>query len=225
MRDLVIIIPVLGRPHSVAPLWETWQATTDSAHMVMAVDEDDPTLEDYRAATASTNIELRVGPSEWTAPKLNSVVREYQGRYRYIGFWGDDNRPRTPGWDTTFTTELSRLGTGLVYANDLLQGENLPCSVAMTSDIPHTLGYMAFPGALHLCIDVAWKAWGQGLDRLTYLPDVVVEHLHAANGKAPVDDTYRKGNSEERVREDSAAYYTYRDNQLPADLESLRSLL
>lgn len=225
MSDILIIVPVRGRPHSVAPLWETWLATTDNADLLLAADEDDPTLEQYREAVAETEITLRVGPREWTAPKSNTVAAEHWDRYPMIGFWGDDNRPRTRHWDTRLTDELRRMGTGLAYANDLLQREKLPCSVVMTSNIPRTLGYMAFPGTLHLCIDVAWKDWGEGIGRLSYLDDVVIEHMHPANGKAAMDAIYAAGNSPERVEKDSAAYYRYREGRLIDDVAKLRSLL
>jgi hypothetical protein len=99
-------------------------------------------------------------------------------------------------------------------------------AVAMTSDIVSTLGYMAPPAMVHLCVDLVWLDWGRGMGRITYLDDMVIEHLHPAAGKAELDAGYEEVNSEQQVSSDSAAYYDYRDNGgLEADLEKLRKLV
>jgi hypothetical protein len=137
---------------------------------------------------------------------------------------GDDHRPRTVGWDQRFCECLSG-GTGIVYGNDLLQSEAMATAVAMTSNIVTALGYMAPTEMKHLCVDVVWKDWGVAIDRLTYLPDVVLEHLHPANGKAPMDAGYVDANSTERVQEDNAAYHRYRTGRFDADVVKLKALL
>jgi hypothetical protein len=79
---------------------------------------------------------------------------------------------------------------------------------------------------VHLCLDLVWVDWGKGMGRITYLDDMVIEHLHPANGKAAVDQGYEEANSPEQVSTDSAAYYDYRDNGgLEADLGKLRKLV
>ena len=225
MSDMLVIVPVLRRPHVVIPFWETWKSQTVDCDIVMAIDENDPTLDEYLEVIPQTGISLRIGEPLWTAPKLNQVVAENVDKYSYIGFWGDDNRPRTYGWDQRFRAELERMGTGMVYANDLLQYGKIPCSVVMTSDIPRTLGYMAFPGAKHLFIDMAWRDWGRSIDRLCYLDDVVIEHLHHTIGKSDTDETYLLGNSAERNRNDRAAYYRYKRSTLKLDIRKLEGLV
>jgi hypothetical protein len=128
-------------------------------------------------------------------------------------------------WDARIRTCLSG-GPGIVYGNDLLQGELMPTAVAMTSDIVTTLGYMAPPTMVHLCVDLVWKDWGVGMQRITYLGDMVIEHLHPAAGKAVLDAGYEECNSSEQVTADATAYYAYRDDgALSADLEKLRALV
>ncbi|MGW5641071.1 hypothetical protein, partial [Streptomyces sp. NPDC003832] len=64
-----------------------------------------------------------------------------------------------------------------------------------------------------------------GMQRITYLDDVIIEHLHPAAQKAVVDTGYVECNSPEQVASDSAAYYEYRDGGgLEADLAKLRAL-
>ena len=220
MSDLLMIVPSRGRPDSVAALAECWDATGATAGLVFAVDDDDPELDRYLEAYLEmcerfSWLELRDGPRRRLCGTLNQLAAEHAPSWRNVGFMGDDHRPSTPSWDARFVECLSGGGPGLVYGNDLLMGEAMP-----------TLGYMAPPALVHLCIDLAWKDWGEGLGRITYLPDVIIEHMHPANGKAPMDAGYEDANSPERVSADSKAYYAYRDGGgLQHDLEKLRTLL
>jgi hypothetical protein len=104
-------------------------------------------------------------------------------------------------------------------------GAKMPTAVCMTSDIPATLGYFCPPGMTHLCLDLVWKDWGEGMGRITYLDDVIIEHMHPANGKSEMDDRYAEVNSFDMVAADTKAYIEYRDGgQLAEDIERLRQL-
>src|SRR5439155_4080783 len=118
-------------------------------------------------------MEVRDGARRRLRGTLNQLAAEHAPSWRNVGFMGEDHRPSTPRWDARFVECLSGGGPGLVYGNDLLMGEAMPTAVAMTSNIVTTLGYMAPPALVHLCIDLAWKDWGEGLGRITYLPDVI----------------------------------------------------
>lgn len=232
MADLLITVPSRGRPHVIADLWASWcEMTHGVADLLIAVDEDDPALPGYleqrdMLAGQPLSPRWRIGRRLRLAGTLNAVAAEERLNYRMLGFWGDDNRPRTPGWDLRFVRALDEVGTGVVYGDDLLQREAFPTAVAMTSDIVETLGYFAAPGMVHLCIDLAWRDWGLAIDRLVYLPDVVIEHLHPAAGKAAWDSGYAEVNSPERNTDDAAGYFAYRDGgQLDADAAKLRALV
>lgn len=140
-----------------------------------------------------------------------------------IGFMGDDHRPRTKGWDAEFLTELQKMQTGIVYGNDLIQGENLPTAVAMTSDIIETLGYMVPPNMKHMWLDNYWKELGQKTGILRYRPDVIIEHLHPIAGRAPWDDGYLAVNA--LMQSDKDAWDAYVLADLEADIEKIRWIL
>src|SRR5690606_31036209 len=134
---------------------------------------------------------------------LNQQAVKNAPKYRFLGFMGDDHRPRPAAmpWDQRIRICLSG-GPGIVYGNDLLQGERMATAVAMTSDIVQTLGYMVPPTLVHLCADLVWMAWGRGMQRITYLDDMTIEHLHPAAGKASLDAVYEECNSSEQVSAD-----------------------
>lgn len=223
-----MICPTRGRPANAVDLWEAWQDTsTGAAELCFAVDVDDPKLPAYNSAFQNMTLtEIYLGPRRGMVGTLNHVAAMWASGYRYLGFLGDDHRPRTHGWDARFVEVLESNGPRIVYGDDLLQGQTMPTAVAMTSDIVATLGYMAPSTMQHLCVDVVWKDWGQQLGRLTYLSDVILEHLHPANGKAQMDAGYEAVNSSEQVERDSKAYLHYRDcGGLEADVAKLRMLL
>ena len=224
--DLLVIVPTRGRPHNAEALWQAWRDTSSgAADLLFAVDDDDPMLRHYQDVIGRMpGVLLHVGPRLRMVGTLNAVAVANASKYRFLGFLGDDHRPRSTGWDQRFCECLSG-GTGIVYGNDLLQGENMPTAVAMTSDIVTALGYMAPPSMVHLCADLCWLEWGKAIDRITYLPDVVIEHVHPALGKAPMDVGYEDANSPGRMSGDSAAYFTYMADRFHDDVAKLKALL
>lgn len=244
--DLLVIVPTRGRPVNARQLWAAWQeSVTGEADLYFAVDDDDPWLNAYEVEfNRMTDVRYSIGRRRRMVGTLNEVACAFADQYSYLGFMGDDHRPRTRGWDRRLVEALSHHQTvhawsspdalretrtpktGLAYGNDLLQGAAMPTAVAMTSDIVRALGYMAPPSMKHLCIDLVWKDWGEAIDRLTYLDDVIIEHVHPANGKAQMDTGYEEANSSEQLQNDSAAYYRYRDgNGLRDDVKKLEALL
>ncbi|MEO3856206.1 hypothetical protein [Acrocarpospora sp. B8E8] len=227
MADLLVIVPSRGRPHNIAALWdEAWLPnTTDAAHLLVAVDQDDPALFDYQDVCNERGIHWEVGGRLRLVGTLNAVARAHAPDYFALAFIGDDHRPRTARWNERIVSALREMGTGIVYGDDLVWGPDLPTAAAMTSDIVQTLGWMAPPCLEHLWVDNAWKELGQAVDRLRYLPDVVIEHMHPIVGKAAQDERYDDVNSPRVVGRDSAAYEQWKANDLPRDAEKLRALL
>lgn len=229
--DLLVIIPTRGRPQAVPELVAAWDETGATADLLFAVDTDDPELAAYKqhAATLKADPRFRFtfGKRRRLVGTLNQQAVKAAKTYRFLAFLGDDHRPRPAAmpWDARIRECLSG-GPGIVYGNDLLQGEKMATAVAMTSDIVATLSYMAPPSMVHLCVDLVWVAWGKGMGRITYLPDMVIEHLHPAASKADMDAVYEECNSEAQVSADTAAFYEYRDGGgLEADLAKLRKLV
>lgn len=224
--ELLLIVPTRGRPANTAALHRAWRDTTTAgcSDLLLAVDDDDPALGAYRAVHQTMpEVTLRTGPRLRLVGTLNAVATEQAPHYHCLGFLGDDHRPRTASFDQRLVECLT--GTGIAYGNDLLQGENMPTAVAMTSDIVQALGYFCPPSLQHLCADLVWLEWGKAIGRLTYLPDTIIEHLHPANGKAAMDPGYAEANSAEQVYRDHAAYDEYMAGQFHTDVEKLQALL
>ena len=227
MTALTILVPTRGRPANLARLQAAFVATCDEPTMLVAlVDNDDPELPGYQALANRLREEpffrMETGPRLRLGPTLNEVAPKWAARSDAVGFFGDDHLPRTAGWDGRYLAELQRLGTGLVYGNDLIQGQALPTQVAMTSDIVRATGYMVLPGAAHLWLDNAWLSLGQALDAITYLPDVIIEHLHPIAGRAPWDAGYAECNTDERSDTDRRHYEVWRTETLPLWVQQIK---
>lgn len=221
--DLLVIIPSRGRPEAIADLWECWKATADGcAQLLVCLDEDDRTQFDY---PWTDEITFTLGMRNGFAPRLSDEASHMAPHYFALASWGDDHRPRTPGWDTALVEALGALGTGFAYGDDGFQHEELPTACAMTSDIVQTLGWMTPPGLEHLFVDRFWRDAGEELDRITYLPEVSIEHMHPAAGKADWDPLWTEANAPDRYAQDGEAYEFYKLTQMDEDLDKLRVLL
>jgi hypothetical protein len=234
MADLLVIVPSRGRPDSLERVAAAWNATgafQESAGLIFAVDADDPRLPGYRAALdrlagrdRPVNL-MGCGPWQPMVPKLNAaaVLLAEQGHFA-LAFMGDDHLPRTTGWAGLYLEALRKLGTGVVYGNDLLQGERLCTEWAMTSDIVRTLGRMVPAPVEHMYCDNSVMDLASRVGCLRYLPHVVVEHCHPLAGKADWDVGYARVNRAEQFHRDEAAYHRWADHDRGLDVAVVKAL-
>jgi hypothetical protein len=227
-KPLALIVPTRSRPDNAERLF--CAALAESAFLLhddiyFVVGKEDPKLSRYLDTDYDIGYlnRIKVFPDRGLVKALNWMAPQLTSKYECLAFMGDDHLPRTEGWDAKYVNELWRLGDGFVYGDDLLQGEKIPTQVAMTSSIVETLGFFTPPGFTHLCCDLAWKDLGEGIDKITYMPEVVIEHLHPAAGKAEIDEGYRFVNSEEMVEKDTAEYFRWKAEDLPGQIAQLKN--
>lgn len=220
---LAVMVPTRSRPQNAARLEEAIYNTTRlKTKVFFIVGSEDPAMEEYLNALPAGSV--FVFPDRGLVKALNWASSFLKEDYDCLVFMGDDHIPRTAGWDERYVNELYRLGTGMVYGNDLLQGEKIPTQIAMTSDIVDAVGHFGYPGFRHLCVDLAWKDLGEAINSISYMPDVIIEHLHPAAGKANVDDGYAFVNSSDMVAHDTEAYLFWKENVLPCEVYALQGL-
>lgn len=221
MYELIAICPSRGRPQAIAELAKTFEETcTAKTKLVAAVDKSDPLADEY----STVHDAVIISDSRTMVEALNFAAKKIISDERCpfaLMFLGDDHRPRTPGWDRLYLDELHRLGTGMVYGNDLLQGANIPTQIAMTTDIVRALWYMAPPTFRHLYVDNFWLELGKRLNIITYMPDVIVEHLHPAAGKAVEDEGYRRVNAAEVDAHDREEFHKWLSNGIQSDVKKV----
>jgi len=226
MADLVVVVPSRGRPEQAHSLLVAFKATcTADTQLVFAVDDNDPTADDYPgAACVFTSPSRNMGEALHNAVAYFTDDRVIGGPPFAVGFMGDDHLPRTRGWDAAYLDALREMGIGIVFGNDLAQGAGLATQCAMTSNIIRTLGYMAPRSLVHLWFDNFWMSLGVAANCIRYLPDVVIEHRHPTVGKAAWDENYARVNSPQMHAHDEAAFAAYCRDQLSVDVAKVMAL-
>lgn len=230
MPELLTIVPSRGRPAAVTRLAQAWQTThahTD-ADLLLALDTDDPALPEYLTAVAEVGVPWlqaeMYGPWQPMVPKLNLAAKIHSNSYTALGFAGDDHLPRTPGWARLYLEELTRLRIGIVYSNDGVWQGRLSTEWAMSAAIVRRLGRMVPAHVDHLYCDNVVMELGRGADCLTYLDQVLIEHMHPSVGKATPDPGYAAVNAPDRYRADESAVIRWRRYVKPGQVAAVRVL-
>lgn len=219
---MVVLVPSRGRPHNIKRLADAWITTGAEAHLQVGVDDDDDVDAYCEALLDVGQAGVTVLPRTTMNGTLNAMAAEAAEHYEAIGFCGDDHLPRTLRWDETITDKMEL--TPFVYANDLMQGPLLPTAIFMRSSVVTALGYMAPSVLKHLYLDNSWLEWGKAVG-ITYIPEVVIEHLHPHAGKAENDGGYDRVNGSEMYDHDRTAFDAYvADGGLQADLDKLHAI-
>lgn len=221
-NSMLAIIPTRGRPENIARFNKALKDTNAQLDLVIGIDDDDIKKDEYIDFALNNNIIFEVGPRVRFGKTLNNIAIKYANNYKYISWFGDDHLPRTYEWDRLYREELDRLQTGIVYGNDLVQGPNIPTQMAMTSDIVKILGRAVPDGFIHLFIDNYFLELGRGIDKITYLPNVIVQHLHPCASTAVEDDTYREANQPAHWTNDRARFDKYVLEELHIDVKKIK---
>lgn len=223
MTEMALIVPSRGRPQNIVRLYEALNRTNADVELVVGTDQDDPEIERYYDIISNRNISMIVSPDRRRfGPTLNSIAKRYADEYEYLAWCGDDHLPITDGWDKRYREELAKMQAGIVYGNDLVQGINIPTQMGFTSNIVKALGYAVPEGFIHLFIDNYFLELGKAIEGVSYLEDVIVQHLHYCVGNAQQDLTYMEANSSENWSNDQKRFHKYMTEELASDAEKIK---
>jgi hypothetical protein len=211
LATLAVVVPTRGRPQNAARLINQWEVTGADSQLIFRVDEDDPELDGYRALNLTPwgePVAMVVGESLRMGGALNELGRIVAQAVDVLGFMGDDHLPHGAQWDRIIRRAFSWSGGEplVIYGNDLIQGPELPTAVFLDARIVRTLGYVVPPGLIHLFMDNYWKWLGTHLGTITYMPNLIIEHLHPLVGKAPHDERYAAVNADDVWQHDERVF-------------------
>lgn len=236
MPELAILVPTRGRPGNLRKVIEAWDFTNgwDHADLFALVDGDDPELAGYRAlAEEDPRLHLVQIPA-WLpmVHKLDAaavtLAREPisgpGSGYWALGFAGDDHLPQTIGWSERYLTVLRELRTGMVYGDDGYQGVKLCTEWAMTSDVVRALGRMVPARVEHMFCDNAVLDLFTSAGAVRHLPEIRIEHMHPAAGKARTDDQYERVNGRDQMSRDRRTYQAWQRIERPGQVQTVRVL-
>lgn len=200
----LVILPTRSRPDNAERCIDALKRHSVQSDFCIAIDDDQADL-----YPRLDGVIYEVNPRLRMNGTLNLVANKYVDDYETIFFLGDDHLVKTDNWDEYLAGAIERVGYGLAYGNDLLQGVNLATAVMMSTNIIKPVGYMAPPKLVHLFMDNYWMTLGKRLKSLWYFPDVIIEHLHPIAGKVSWDQQYMEANSKDVSDTDRIEFTRY----------------
>jgi len=231
MSELIILVPTRGRPQNVAPIVMAWAETgafADGAELIFVIDSDDIHCAKYQSEIneAGPGVSFLI-ESEWRplVPKLNRVASPLATLGDSpLGFMGDDHLPRTEGWARRVLKEVETGEPVILSGPDGLRTDNLPTWWVMSANVVRALGGMVPAPVEHLYCDNSVRDVAMGASCYHWMPDLLVEHVHPAGGKVPMDDGYRRVNSGQQYKADRTRYAAWAWKRMRADVEKVNAL-
>jgi hypothetical protein len=208
LKPNLILVPTRGRPKNAIEVLKAHKEFSCRSDLLFVIDTDDEELINYRTAVGLEYIIEVENKTRGMAYPINLAAKKYLNDYEFFTFIGDDHRFKTADWDVCLMRAIGN-DAGLAYGNDLLQGQRLPTAVMMSAAIVRNLGGMVPPKMRHLYLDNFWKKLGEDIGNLSYLEEVIIEHLHPVAGKAEWDEGYKAVNAEEIYAFDRLMFHNY----------------
>ena len=196
--DVAIIVPMLGRPHTIGPLVDSIRDTTPSAHIIFGCSPGDVEVIGHLMSYGLDHF-LVPGPGRGDyARKINAGYRLTDEPLLFTA--ACDLRFHA-GWFEAATRRLTA-GIGVVGTNDLgskrvmagLHATHSLITRAYVDDFGtiDQRGQVMHEGYLHEFVDDELVQTAMSRNAWAFAGDSHVEHLHPAWGKADSDDLYEQ---------------------------------
>jgi hypothetical protein len=190
--SLVVLVPMLGRPHHVAPLLESIRATC-AARVLFLLTPGDTEVEEAVADEEHDFIDWQSGDY---GRKINHGIRTTTEEHIFTG--ASDLRFH-PGWYEKAVAKLAP-GIGVVGTNDLGNRRTAvgfhATHMLVTRAYVEEFGTVDEPGKFyhegypHELVDDEAVGTAKSRGAYAHAVDSIVEHLHPLWGKGEWDETY-----------------------------------
>lgn len=202
VTTVLVVIPVLNRPHRVQPLLDSLNASKGKIpveHLFVASTSDTPEVQALMKANARfLLVDREPGPADY-AQKINEGVLEAEDGWVLAAA---DDLVFHDRWADEAIRVADRSGMRFIATNDLgnplvQRGRHATHPLVHISYLP--LAVADAPGLLyseqydHSCCDVEASETAMRRHEFAYAPRSIVEHQHVIWRKSPDDATYMKG--------------------------------
>lgn len=181
------ILPTRSRPHNLLRLIDAWRLTGTSSSCELCIDFDDPSREQYEKME-TPGWGLFIGHRGPLSGIYNNAFERHPHEPWY-GFIADDVVPVTKFWDINLIEAAGSDGMAVPAGGETTGG--CPHFV-LGGDFVRSMGWISLPGLDRIYIDTVWGDLAKSKGVYRELHNVKLEHHHFSNGKAPIDETYRK---------------------------------
>ncbi len=192
---VAILIPVLNRPHRIAPLLASIAEATPEPHTIrFAVSAEDRETLTALADNLEPHIRVNMDRGDTWPNRINRLFWWSEEPHVFLAA---DDLLFHPGWLSAAMAAMREVD-GVVVVNDLHNPNGTLALVSRRyieeeSGCIDTPNVVIYPGYGHNYADDELFATARRRNRYAYCPQAVVEHLHPAAGKAEMDATYDKG--------------------------------
>lgn len=196
---------------------QTWEAV----ECLVYLDEDDPHLAAYEKING---IKVTVGPRISISEAWNLIAAKASGSILML--CADDLLFRTEGWDKLIAQEFEKVldRIVLVYGRDGYQDEALATHPFLHRNWMKTVGYFVPPYFTASYDDTWLNDVADMIGRKRFVPEVLIEHMHPAAGKALSDQTYDEALGR-FVSDDMAGVYASLEDERRKWAELLRGAM
>jgi glycosyltransferase involved in cell wall biosynthesis len=192
-----VVIPVLRRPHRVAPLLESLIASRQSCWPLFVATEGDV---DEIAALVEARVAFLLVPPKERGDYAAKIQAGYEATTAPFIFTAADDLHFHPGWLSAALRHMIDPAIGVVGTNDLgntrvLEGRHSTHSLVRRSYVEE-FGTIDEPGQVlhggywHEYVDDELVQTAKIREAWAFAADSVVEHLHPNWGKGEGDDLY-----------------------------------
>lgn len=229
----VWLLPSRRRPHNLHRIFASMVAahiSTPGLVLIQKSDFDD-LREQYESITLPPGWDIFCTEGESQGDKLRETESFYHAA-DWIGLIGDDQVIKTEHWDLKLLEQCA--GWNVVSCADNWIS-NAPTkhwgmgrfagSPIFGGELFRTLGWIFLPGSHQIFLDDIYEELGFLTGCWTRRLDVVVDHLHYANGLAQKDETYARGYDHYGVIDNGIWHEWRASGQVGRDAEKIRAMM
>lgn len=188
-----ILVPTRNRPENVIKMVNSAIKHAENPNLIeflFYVDSDDTS---FPQKLIGSNVKVIYGPRVWLSIMQNVLYVHAIGEI--IMYAADDIEFTSKYWDTQVLREFEKIDDRilLVYGNDLgSHGSKIAIHGFLHRNWVEAIGVLSAPSRVSLS-DLWHTDSARKLNRLRYLPDLHIKHIHYRQGskEATFDDTYK----------------------------------
>lgn len=217
-RIISLLCPTRGRPDRVCVMLESIIKTTEkleNVEILFYIDSDDDKKDDYIASINNLlnkynnpfkRVLPHIGEPMSVSKSWNIIAEKCEGDILVMA--NDDEVWITKGWDRRLNEEADKFPDDIycIYFDDGITHGKI-CAFPMVSRKWYeTLGYFT-PGIFKFLANDTWIEYiARHIDRLHYVPDVLIEHRHYLHNKSEMDETYKRNSDEYLGKQEDTLY-------------------
>lgn len=200
--NILVKFPTRHRPSQFVRVLNGYvlNQTTANVHYLVTVDSDDRSMDNVRDSLAHHgHISVDVGRSYSKIHACNRGINKFDNDWDIIVLASDDMECQKKGWDKQLIDEMVSTypdGDGVLFHNDGFLGEKLNTMCIMGRKYYDRFGFIYHPDYKSFWCDNEFMSVADGLNKQTYMDDVLFKHNHPANTGGVADSLYLNANND-----------------------------